>query len=296
MLKLDIDPRPRIAQIDLTTRRLVASNFMGNYASVFKGRGIVFESYREYTPSDDASLIDWRASSRGGKLVIKEFVEERNLDVFFLIDSSYTMVFGSHKKLKHEYAAELVASMAFAILEKGDAVGVGLFSDQMRGFLRPRNGMIQYRAILRELTNPAYYDGPCDFESAIKTCIHTLTPNTLFIIVTDLVNLEGKWESALRLAGTKFEAMCLAVRDPRDDELPDEGMNIMLENPSTGEQLHIDSKKARQEYAKAAKQILDGNLLMLRRARIPDVQILKTNEEFAGKMVSFFEMRKRRWR
>ena len=296
MLKLNIDPQPRIHHLDVTTHKLVASRFMGDYPSLFKGRGVIFESFREYSPSDDASLIDWKASSRAGKTLVREFVDERNLDVFFLVDASHTMIFGSQDKLKHEYAAEMAASMALAVIEQGDSVGIGLFSDSIHGFLPPERGIAQYRRILRELANPAHYDGACNFEEAMRSCILRLRPQTILVIITDGVRLSGEWAGLLRIAGKKFDVMMMLVRDPRDDELPAGCGQIAVEDPYTGEQLIMDTGAIRDDYAKAAKAILDENLAVMRTGRVVDVPIMRTDSDFAGKIISYFERRKRRMR
>jgi uncharacterized protein (DUF58 family) len=296
MLKLNIDPKPRIRNLDVMTHRLVASRFMGDYQSLFKGRGVVFESFREYSASDDASLIDWKASVRAGKALIREFVDERNLDVFFLMDASHTMVFGSQEKLKHEYAAEMVASMALAVLQKGDSIGLGLFSDSVKGFLPPDRGMAQYRRMLRELTNPSHYDGECNFEEAVRFCLLRLRPRTIVVIVTDGVRLSGEWAPLLKIANRKFEVVIMLVRDPRDDELPQGVGQISVEDPFSGEQLLLDTDAIRADYAKAARSVLEENLAIMRQGRVVDVPIMRTDAPFAGPVVSFFERRKRKMR
>jgi len=296
MLKLDIDPKPRIHHLDVMTHKLVASRFMGDYPSLFKGRGVIFESFREYSPSDDASVIDWKASSRAGKTLVREFVDERNLDVFFLMDASHTMVFGSQSKLKHEYAAELLASMALAVIEQGDSAGMGLFSDSMRGFMMPDRGIAQYRRILRELTNPAHYDGACNFEEAMRACILRLRPQTTLVIITDGVRLSGDWARLLRIASKKFDVIVLLVRDPCDDELPTGCGQVAVEDPYTGEQLILDTDAIRADYAKAAKEQLEANLAIMRTGRVVDVPIIKTDADFAGHIIGFFERRKRKMR
>jgi len=296
MLRLDIDPRPHIHALDVTTRRAVATNFMGDYQSVFKGRGVIFESYREYSTADDAMLIDWKATIRCGKPMIKEYVEERNLDVFFLIDASYTMVFGSQKRLKNEYAAEMVASMTFAILDRGDSVGVGLFSDTVRGFLMPERGISQYRRVLKELTNPDHYDRQCDFATAVSMCMHRLRPNTLLVVISDGVNWQGDWVMPLKLANRKFDVIAMLVRDPRDDELPGGVGQVTVENPETGKQMTLDIDKIRGSYELVAAELKERNLHELRRAGIADVPIIRTDQDFAKLIIEFFERRKRKLR
>ena len=84
--KLKIDLTKNIKKLEITTKKVVGTHLIGTYKSAFKGRGLEFASFREYSQNDDASQIDWKASVRTNKLLIKEFEEERKIDIFFLID------------------------------------------------------------------------------------------------------------------------------------------------------------------------------------------------------------------
>ena len=85
---LKVDVSHKVKKIEVFTKRLVSTKLMGNYKSSIRGKGLEFNNFREYTVTDDASLIDWKVSVRVNRPVIKEFIEERNLEVFLLIDVS----------------------------------------------------------------------------------------------------------------------------------------------------------------------------------------------------------------
>jgi len=81
-LKLDLSGA--IKRLEIYTNQLINSSFIGNYKSVFRGKGLEFEDYRPYSKDyDDASAIDWKASIRSQQLLIREYVEERNINIFF---------------------------------------------------------------------------------------------------------------------------------------------------------------------------------------------------------------------
>ena len=94
MAKLRVDLKPAIKRLEIITSEVVSAGVVGQYKSVFKGKGSEFDGYRDYSLDDDASLIDWKASVRGNKLFVKQFVEERNINIFFLVDVSESMVLG----------------------------------------------------------------------------------------------------------------------------------------------------------------------------------------------------------
>ena len=84
MKKLKLEITESAAGLRTSASKLVSSKFIGGYKSVFRGRGLEFLDYRLYTPDDDASLIDWKATSRSNKTMIKVFEEERDINVFSL--------------------------------------------------------------------------------------------------------------------------------------------------------------------------------------------------------------------
>ena len=78
----------KVRQIEIRTRRLVDESLAGHYHSVFRGRGIDFDSVREYVAGDEVRTIDWNVTARAGRPFVKQFHEERELVVWILVDVS----------------------------------------------------------------------------------------------------------------------------------------------------------------------------------------------------------------
>src|SRR5262245_20195891 len=85
----------QIRRLQLRTRRAVEDLLGGEYRSIFKGVGIVFEEVREYQPGDDIRAIDWNVTARMGHPFVKRFVEERELTVLLMLDCSGSHQFGT---------------------------------------------------------------------------------------------------------------------------------------------------------------------------------------------------------
>jgi len=294
-IEVHIDLKPRIRKLEIATRYLAQTNFMGEYASVFKGRGIEFADYREYQPTDDSSLIDWKASMRAGQMLVREYMEERNLTVLLLVDSSSSMIFGSHDKLKHEYAAELIASLARGALFEGDSVGVMMFNEGVVAHTPPYIGMQQTYHIFKNLANPANYGGPCHFNKAIVEMSSRLERYSILMLVSDFIGLDEDGRRFLRIAAKKYEVIAIVVRDPRDNELP-EGLNLVtIRDPYGRRQKIIDVDKVRARFnAEARKELLELEDFF-KRSGI-DYVILDTSKPFTVSMIKFFKRRKDKWR
>ena len=104
----------RVRAIEIKARRLVNDLFLGEYAAVFRGRGLEFDELRPYLPGDDPRSIDWKAFARTGDPLIRRYREDRDLTVIFAVDVSASQVAGAQPGTKADLAAELCAVLALA--------------------------------------------------------------------------------------------------------------------------------------------------------------------------------------
>lgn len=238
-------------KIDAYVRQLVdVFRFALKYRIMFRGSGVEFAGLREYIPEqDDATRIDWKASLRANKLYVKQYEEERDLEVFILVDSSSSMLFGSQDKLKSEYATIVSGSIAYAAIESGDKVGFGMFSDVMRNSFEPECDMTQYYRILRHAVDPAYYGGKCNLGKALDYMLNMLKPRTILFIISDFIGLDRNWEDSLKMMGGKLDRVVgIMSRDIRDSKLP-EGVGYMrLGDPFSNKMASVDIDEIREEY------------------------------------------------
>lgn len=290
MEKLKIDLSELVKRLDIITKDLVSTMMVGNYKSVFKGRGLEFEDYIEYTPGDDASLIDWKSSKKANKLLIKKLEEERDLTLFFLIDVSSTMACSSIKKLKSEYAAEFVASLSYITLDAGDSVGFAMFSDQIIKRMPPARSRHQFYAILKTLANPLFYGGGYNLGEALKFTMSFLEKGSILMIVSDFIGLKGEWQKYLEVASGKFDVIGIMVNDPTDIVLPEDSHQVMLEDPISGGQLLVVPDQIREKYG----EYVGAQRMTTRRIFLEsdcDFIELSTNKPFIGEIIKFFNKR-----
>jgi uncharacterized protein (DUF58 family) len=285
MVSLNIDVVELAKKLEVIIKILINTQVASKYMSVFRGQGLEFEDYRKYTVTDDAKLIDWKATIRANELMIKEFKEERNLNTYILLDTSYKMIFGSTEKLKAEYAAEVAASLSYFILKAGDNIGLVMFNSDIVHFAPPDAGDKQFHLILNYLANADVYDPGYDLEKAIKFVMNTAPRRGLLVIISDFIGLEDGWDRALRIAGKKFDVLGIMIRDPRDDELISTG-NIVLQDSMSEQMLIVNTDKIKEkynEYTKNEKRYIKETF-----ARSgADVLDLGTDEDFIKPVIQF---------
>jgi len=295
--KLNINAAPMIKKLEVMVRTRMRSGLLGAYVSVFKGvSGLEFDGYRAYTQDDDASLIDWKASVRSRQTLVKEFVETKELEVFFLIDVSGSMVFGSTQKLKNEYAAELALSLAYVILINGDKVGYALFNDNIVTHKRPAKGTVQFTRLNTELNNASNYGGGYNIERALHFVdSYIQKKGIMLIIISDFIGPKNNWLKQLKLTAQKFDVVAINIRDPRDRELPKDIGQVLVQDPYSKEKLVIDSaliSNFYEHYVKKEEKELENLFTKLN----IDSLTIPTNKEFIDPIVNLFSKRRAAWK
>jgi len=295
MKEINIDLNIGFDELDITARDDVSTSSFGRYKSVFKGKGIEFDSYRQFTPDDDASMIDRLASARSNSLVVRQYVEERNMEVFFLMDVSNTMILSSQKKLKCEYAAELASAMGFSIVKAGDNIGFALFNDKVVEFSPPGKGFEVHSRLINTLSKVNNYGGGYNLSKAIDTVLGSVASGGVVIVISDFIGLGQRWEESVKLLASKFSVIGLMVRDPIDRSIPLGMGQLAIADPVTGESMIVNPNVVKPYYDAEVKKT-EHHISTVFQDNGADFLILQTNEAFGEKIIEMFKMREMRWK
>lgn len=287
--KLNIDFVRSISEFEGFAKYLEMKNKL--YRTLFRGKGPIFDGFRDYTQDDDAEYIDWKTSLRAGKIIVKKYKEERALNFVFVVDASDGMVFGSGKKLKCEYAGEVMAAMGKLILESGDRLGLLMFNGKVELFVPPSSKPGHLNYILSLLSNPDNYGGHSNFSSALDYINNNFTKKiNVLVFFSDFTKFGKEFEKPLNLISSKFETMAMIVRDRFDKTLPDFNGEIIIEDPNTYEQMIINPRLARRKYEKFASEQESMVMSVFSRGRIDTLELI-TDKPFVVPLVQFLEER-----
>jgi uncharacterized protein (DUF58 family) len=282
----------KIRRIEVRARRLVDQLFLGEYHSVFRGRGLEFSEVREYQPGDDVRIIDWNVTARMGTPYVKKYVEERQLTMYLLVDVSASEGFSTAPQTKAELAAEIGALLALAAVRNNDRVGLIAFTDQVERFLPPRKGSQHVLRLIRELLylRPAHRG--TDVAAALNFLSRIARRRSVAFLLSDL--LASEYQAALRIAARRHDIIAITLTDPRETELPDAGL-LELEDPETGQRVVVDSGDARvrQLYRDAAQRRREERRRRLSAVGVDEVPIL-TDRPYVQSLMAFFQARARR--
>ncbi len=293
--KLKIDLPVAIKELEIATKKSVTTGLIGKYKSTFKGKGLEFDGYRAYTQDDDASMIDFKASARSENLLVKEFVEERNMDLFILVDASASMLSTSTKKIKSEYVAEVVAAIAYTALASGDNVGYALFNEEPKAEVNIRTGMDTMNFFLKDVLNPHNYGGAFSFKKALQYLNEKLRERTLVMIFSDFIFIGNEWEDEFSIVAEKFDLIGFMVRDPLDISLPKGNAQVLVSDPLSGQKMLIQTKKIRDQYEIETRKEINTFTDIFARSG-SDFLLLRTDQPYLNKVINFFNERSLKWK
>jgi uncharacterized protein (DUF58 family) len=284
----------RVRQIQVRTRRLVDDVLSGAYRSTFRGSGIEFEEVRPYLPGDDVRSIDWNRTAHIGEPYVKTYVEERELTLMFLVDSSRSMDFGSRDLTKREMAAQFCALLSFVAQRQQDRVGLCLFGEEPGLHLPPRKGAGSVSRVVREVVAAPASAGGADLSEVLELQGRTLQRKSLLFLVSDFLGDPTEFSDALTRVGRRHEVIAVRVVDPFEEALPAAG-RIRLADLETGADVEVDTRSARVRaaWAKAAVERRRSLFEVLTRAHV-DLIELRTDESIGEPVARFFNQRRSR--
>jgi uncharacterized protein (DUF58 family) len=283
-----------IRRIQVRANHLVTDVFLGEYHSIFRGRGIEFAEVREYQPGDDVRTIDWNVTARMGRPYVKQFVEERELTVLLLVDVSGSEGFSTGQRTKQEIAAEISALLALSAIKNNDKVGLIAFSDRIERFVPPKKGVRHVLRVVRELLSLQPRGVGTDIVQAVNFLNRVTIRRSIVFILSDF--LAQGYERVLKVAAQRHEVIALVLTDPRELELPPVGL-LYLEDAETGERLLVDSADpaVRRLFAKRAQEQQEERERLFRSVGVDMVDI-RTDASYIEPLLRYFQMRARRGR
>ncbi|MCD6207817.1 MAG: DUF58 domain-containing protein [Methanosarcinales archaeon] len=282
-----------VRKLEIKTQRMVEGIISGYYHSVFKGRGIEFSDIREYAAGDDIRAIDWNVTARMNAPFVKEFIEERDLTVYIILDVSASNEFGFERR-KRDYGVEIAASLIFSALANNDSVGMFLCTSVVEEFIPPRKGRSHLFKLLREMIYFEPEKKTTDLNNCVRHISNVAKRRSIMFVVSDFFTED--FEKSLGILKNRHEVILINVSDLRESDIPDIGY-VMLEDSETGEQFLADTSDAgfRGRYASLMKQRNDDLFERMRRLKVDMINV-RTDQPFEIPLRRFFRLKERRMR
>jgi len=297
--KLASTPERVLQRLDWQVIRRLDGLLQGDYRSLFYGYGIDFADLREYQPGDDIRYIDWNVTARMDTPYVRQYVEDREIIAWFLLDLSPSVDFGMQQHQKRAVLTDFVATVARLLTRHGNRVGA-IFANGGSAIERTipaRGGRNQVLRLVNDLMKqPPLERAPfTDLTPLIRGGLNGIKSRSLIFLISDFISEPG-WEQALSLLNQRHEVLAVRVWDPREIDIPDIGP-VFIEDAETGEQMYLNThdKKFRQRFKEAALR-REANLAQSFKRAGVDVLSISTEEDLVRAIVRFAVLRRQRRR
>jgi len=290
----DASQRERIRRLVFAAPALSEALMSGNFRSAFKGRGMDFDSIREYQVTDDALRIDWNATARFGRPFVKTYMDDRDLSLYLIIDESASMHTGVGRT-KHETASLAASLLAYACSLNGVRVGACFFggTDELDS-RAPQGGQRAALALMeRCATGPdaSSLEAGSDLAGALTAAASILKRRSLVLVIGDFMTTG--YALPLALLARRNDLIAIRVHDPLDAAPPDTALSIRAGDAESGlPRLVVPRSSAyRQERARFAKAARLEWLVALSASRVPYLE-MDASTDPVDALVTFFGRRR----
>lgn len=208
-----------VKELELIAKKNTTGLFSGNYISTILGHGMEFHEARQYVDGESIRLIDWNMTARLGDVYVKKFREEREREIFIMVDFSPSMYFGTKKQSKIEKAIELAATLGFSAITNNDKLGLACYQNQVTDFLLPKKSKSHMYLYLRTLIQNQKKFQPTKNQkhftnllSAIESIQNQKSRKFMIFVISDF--LQSHLEEQLKVFRSYHDVVLFNIFDP----------------------------------------------------------------------------------
>lgn len=262
----------KIRKIEIKSNKLVDEVFSGEYRSGFRGKGMEFENIRLYVPGDDVRSIDWNVTARQNKVYMKQFCEEREMNIFLLIDMSRSNRFGTKKDI----IAEISATLALSATRNNDRVGALFFTSQVERLIPSGSGKRHVLSIIDNILSYEAQHPGTSIAEALKYFSRIEKKRSVVFLISDF--LDDGYLRDLKISSGHHDLIQIRVIDRAEERIP-AGAIFTFEDLESGETFVMDNTRGAHEISPP-----DGNFKQ-------NLITIYTDEDYVKPLRQFFRRR-----
>ena len=241
-----LDPKfmARLDSLDVLSRKILQGKLQGERRSKRRGQSVEFADHRPYVVGDDLRFVDWNIYGRLDQLFLKLFLEELDLTVHIVVDTSASMGMGEPSKAR--FAKRLAAALGYVSLVNSNRLTISLFADGVRTQLSNMRGR-GYLPQMAEMLLTTDCEGFSDFEKACRDATGDRIGSGITIVVSDFLFKQGYEQALRRLIGAQYDLYVIQVLSPQEIE-PELGGDLKLLDIEDGDVAEITVSSALLKY------------------------------------------------
>ena len=281
-------PERVLRRIEWQVLRRLEGVLQGEFRTLLRGSGTDFLDLRGYEWGDDVRHIDWNVTARMNELFVRDFMEDRELTAWLLLDRSPSMAFGVAERTKERVLCELAAAFGQLLTRGGNRVGAVIYDGEKEWTIPPRQGRYQVLTLIRELLRPVGGGTGTDLAALLNAASRLIRRRSLVVVISDFISEPG-WERPLMRLTERHDVVAVRIVDPREYELPEAGL-LYVQDAESGEQLLVDSSdpELRRRLHEAAEEQDESIRHAVARARVR-LHVVSTKDDLLQALLRMAE-------
>lgn len=200
------------ANLSIYTKKKTSNILEGAYNSIYKGKSMNFEDLREYVIGDNVKDIDWKASSRSNKILIKQYIAEKKHNVLFILDSGKKMLADTRDlDSKKEVALMATGTIGYLVEKHGDSISAIYRAHDNIKLFPFKTGLYNIEKILNSYEKEI--DAENNLENLINYVLKFIRRRMIIFVVTDIDGMSNISEETLRKLSLLHDVMFVNVSD-----------------------------------------------------------------------------------
>ncbi len=281
----------KLRKYEIRIRKAIDTQMHGDYNSVFKGTGLEFDEVRTYQYGDDVRTIDWNVSAKGQGVFVKTFKEEKEQNVFFILDVSGSQYIGKPDQQKIDIGREICGVLAFSAVKENSSVGILCYSAEREKYIKPKKGIKHAFEIIANIYHMKPRHLKTNLTKAISAALSILKRKSIVVLISDFV--DENYDQKLKALAKKHDLIVIHLSDIREKALPDLGI-VPLKDKETQQTIWVNtSAKIFREKVIGFFGKKQKELETLCHQHGANYLFVDTHEDYIPKMVKLFNVRNR---
>lgn len=186
----------------------------GSYNSIYKGRSMNFDELREYVPGDDIKDIDWKATSRSQKVLIRQYIAEKRHNIMLVMDANRRMLAETKSgEQKGEVALMAGGTLAYMVTDNGDYVSGLYYRDEKMERSPFKTGFLNLEFLLEGYAKCLTPTNKSDLNGILKYIMHNIKRRMIVVMVTDTEGVLNLQDNLLGQITMVHDVLLINVSD-----------------------------------------------------------------------------------
>ena len=280
-------------KVALSSNLKSANVLDGSYRSIFKGKSMDFEELREYNMGDNVKDIDWRASARSLKVLIREHIAEKKHNVVFVLDSKVDMNANANPdEIKRDICIDVAGTIAYLAYRNGDYTGAIYMNDNIPKFFSLKqqlfhieNYLTYYEEDLKNQKIRKRKKNRNSLNESLRYLTNYLSKRSIIVIVSDLAGFDEIDDNLLKAISYRNDVLAVQINDISMNNAKSYDLN----NRKYFAPMFAKNRRLSKLDKEIKEKVFTENADKLKKYRVPIVAI-SNDDDVVDKVIELFNM------